>query len=252
MYSRLTAAALNELTGLLRHSRRNLGEIYRAYSVGMKPNEIAEEKGYSDPRRVEDSMSALLILFGRKSLPKRGNGRAKALAEADYWLNSNTALSTELEEHFNSLLFQGKRSNTRKVPTPEPVLDRVIPKRRPNGADGRQAGIYVLTRQEYLAEYNAGRSKRLVMKIGYSESVWERIQSAQTWDPEPLALLRVFLTDEPKFLETKFHVVLDTLDQQHKLGGGIEWFATSLNLIDAIAEALELRDCSKDEEPYPL
>lgn len=250
MYSRLTASALNELTNLLRHSRRNLGDIYRSYSVGMKPHEISEEKGYSDPRRVDDSMAALMILFGRKQLPKRGSGRAKALSEAEYWLNSNSALSQELEDHLNAILFQGKRTNTRKVAAPEPVLERTIPKRRRNGADGRQAGIYVLTRQEYLADFNAGRAKRLVMKIGYSDSVWERISSAQTWDPEPLALLRVFLTDEPKILETKFHIVLDTLDQQYKLGGGIEWFATDLKLIDAIAEALSLRDCSKDEEPH--
>lgn len=249
MYSRLTASALNELTDLLRHSRRALGEIYRSYSVGMKPREIAEEKGLADPRSVEDSMAALMILFGRKTLPKRGNGRAKALSEAQHWLTSNNVLSRELEDHLSSLLFQGKRTNTRKVAPPEPVLERSIPKRRKNGSDGRQAGIYVLTRQEYLADFNSGRAKRLVMKIGYSDSVWERISSAQTWDPEPLALLRVFLTEEPKYLETKFHVVLDTLDQQYKLGGGIEWFATDLKLIDAIASALGLRDCSKDEEP---
>lgn len=249
MHSRLTSAALNELTELLRHSRRQLGEIYREYSHGLSAEEIAEEKGYSDPRKIEDSMAALMILFGRKPLPKRGLGRQKALNESEHWLNSNTAISSELEDHFNSLLFKGKRTNKRKGYEPEPVLNRVIPKRRPNGSDGRQAGIYVLTRREYLSDFESGRAKRLLLKIGYSDSVWERIASAQTWDPEPLALLRVYLTEEPKILETKFHVVLDTLDQQYKLGGGIEWFATDLKLIDAIADALQLRDCSQDEEP---
>jgi len=249
MHSRLTASALNELTALLRDSRRHLGEIYRSYSHGLSPSEIAEEKGLSDPRKIEDSMNALLVLFGRKPLPKRAAGRQKALSEAEYWLNSNTVISQELEEHFNKLLFLGKRTNTRKHYEPEPVLERIIPKRRPDGSDGRQAGVYILTRREYLADFEAGRSKKLLIKLGYSDSVWERIGSAQTWDPEPLAILRVYLVENPKPVEVKFHVILDTLDQQYKLGGGTEWFATDLSLIDSIAKALELKDCSQDEEP---
>ncbi len=250
MHSRLTASALNELTTLLTNSRRHLGEIYRSYSHGLTAAEIAEEKGLADPRKIEDSMNALLVLFGRKPLPKRAAGRQKALSEAEHWLNSNTAISQELEEHFNKILFLGKRTNTRKTYAPEPVIERIIPKRRPNGADGREAGVYILTRREYLADFEAGRSKKLLVKLGYSDSVWERISSAQTWDPEPLAILRVYLVENPKPVEVKFHVVLDTLNQQYKLGGGSEWFATELPLIDAIAKALELKDCSEDEEPH--
>lgn len=246
-YSRLSPSTLNEISELLKNSRRSLGDIYRYYSHGLSASEIAEEKGFSDPRKIEDSLEALRILFGRKELPKRGSGRQKALSEAESFLQSNTILSPELVEHFNRILLLGKRTNTRKTAPSEPVFERVLPNRRPDGADGRQAGVYLLTRQEYLIDFESGKSKKLLVKLGYSESIWERIASAQTWDPEPLVLLRVYLTENPKPIETKFHVVLDTLNQQYKIGGGSEWFATDLLLVDSIANALGLSDCSTEE-----
>ena len=250
MYSKLTPQALNEITELLRHSRRALGDIFRLYSHGLSPREIAEEKGDQNPKRVEESLAALLVLFGRKELAPRGQGRQKVLNEAEHWLNSNLTISKEVEDHLNRLLYIGKRTNQRKTYVPEPVLRRELAKRRAAGFNGAQAGIYILTRADYLNDFELGKSKKLLMKIGYSASVWERITGAQTWDPEPLEILRVFLTEEPRLLETKFHVVLDTLEQNYKQGGGTEWFATDLKLIDAIGDSLGLRDCSSDTVPH--
>jgi len=250
MMTTLTPAALAELGELLKLSRRKLAEIYREYSHGMTAEEIAESRGYPDPRRVLDYLSALRILFGRQPLPKRGEGRQIVIAEADHWLNADVLLSDELVQHFNKILFEAKRTNQRAatgyVP-PEPVSERVKPRRkRPNGADGRQAGIYVLTRKEFFEK--ASDDGRFLLKIGYSDTVWERIASAQTWDPEPLLLLRVYLVENPKEVETKFHIVLDTLNQRVEAGGGVEWFDTKMTLIDSIAESLDLRDCSRDLE----
>lgn len=250
MLTSLTPGALSELSDLLRTSRRRLAEVYRDHSHGLTAEEIAESKGHDDPRRILECLSALRIIFGRQALPKRGDGRQMAISEADHWLNADVILSPELQDHLNKILVLGKRTNQRnkRVYTPpEPVLESIKPrKRRPNGADGRQAGIYVLTRHEFWKDFENGGP--LLIKIGYSETVWERIQSAQTWDPEPVKLLRVYLVDNPKIIETKFHVVLDTLGQRHNAGGGIEWFSTNLELIDSIASTLNLRDCSGDQE----
>lgn len=250
MLTTLTPAALAELSDLFRMSRRKLAEIYREYSHGLTPEEIAEMKGYADPRKVNECLSALRVLFGRQALSKRGDGRQLVLSEAEHWLKADVILSDELQSHFNKLLHTGKRTNQRisdKYSPPEPVLEKIKPrKRRPNGSDGRQAGIYILTRKEFLDSHENGGP--LLIKIGYSDTVWERIGNAQTWDPEPIALLRVYLVENPKEIEMKFHVVLDTLGQRHDAGGGVEWFATNLQLIDSIAATLNLRDCSVDEE----
>lgn len=250
MSSTLTASAMDELADLLKLSRRSIAEIYREYRLGSTVGEISEARGHSDPRRVEESLAALRILFGRQALPKKGDGRQTAINESLYWLESDVALSEELHEHLNRVLVLAKRSNqrTQSYIPPEPVLEREGPrKRRPNGAEGRQAGIYIITRKAYFDEREG--QPTMLLKIGYSDSVWERIASAQTWFPEPLVILRVFLSENPRPVEMKFHVVLDALEQQYQAGGGVEWFDTSLELIDSIAESLGLRDCSKDETP---
>jgi len=250
MSSTLTASAMNELADFFKLDRRQIAEVYREYRLGSKAEEIAEARGHDDPRKVEDFLGALRILFGRQVLPKKGGGRQIAVNEAFHWLNSDAELSEELQDHLNHILILAKRTNmrTRDYQAPDPVKHREGPrKRRPNGADGRQAGVYVITRQAYVDEREG--QENVLLKIGYSDSVWERIDSARTWFPEPLVILRVFLVDDPKPMEMKFHVVLDALQQQYQAGGGIEWFDTSLELIDAIAASQGLRDCSKDIEP---
>lgn len=250
MPTTLTPGALAEISDLLRTSRRKIAEIYREHSHGLSAEEIASGRGDRDPRGVLEALSALRVIFGRQALPKRGEGRQLAIAEADYWVNADVLISDELREHFNKLLYTAKRTNQRSTATyspPEPVLES-LPKRKKRGkfADGRQPGVYILTRRSYVN--NPGEDGSLLVKVGYSETVWERIESAQTWDPEPIALLRVYLTDKPKEVEAKIHIVLDTLNLRHDGGGGSEWFRATLELIDAIAASMNLRDCSRDLE----
>lgn len=250
MSSTLTASAMDELADLLKLSRRSIAEIYREYRLGSTASEIAESRGHPDPRRVEENLSALRILFGRQSLPKKGEGRQLAINESSHWLDSDVALSEELQDHLNKILILAKRTNirTKDYSVPEPALRREGPgKRRPNGADGRQAGVYVITRQAFFDE---GKDRpSMLLKVGYSDSVWERIDSAQTWFPDSVVILRVFPADEPKPIEMKFQIVLDALGLNVRENGGTEWFDTSLELIDSIASALNLKDCSKDSAP---
>lgn len=250
MNSTLTASAMDELADLFKLSRRTVAEVYREYRLGSNASEIAEARGYSDPRRIDDVLSSLRILFGRQSLPKRGEGRQLAINEASHWLNADVALSEELQEHLNRILLLAKRTNarTKEYEPPAPVLQRAEPKkRRPNGADGHQSGVYVITRKAYADE--AGETDPILFKIGYSNSVWERIDSAQTWFHDEVVILRVYLVEDPKPMELKFQVILDLLELNVQENGGTEWFKADLQLIDSIASTLKLRDCSKDVTP---
>lgn len=250
MSSTLTASAMDELADLLKLSRRNIAEVYREYRLGSTSSEIAEARGNPDPRKAEEMLSALRILFGRQSLPKRGEGRQLAINESSHWLNSDVMLSDELQDHLNKILVLAKRTNLRvtNYDAPEPILNREGPrKRRPDGADGRQAGVYVITSQAYIDEGNIDGS--LMFKVGYSDSVWERIDSSRAWFYDEVVILRVFPVENPKPVELKFHIVLDALGLNVSENGGTEWFKASLELVDSIAAALNLRDCSKDSAP---
>lgn len=239
VHSVLTDDAIKEIATLLKSSRRRLSDFYRKYDSGLSLEEIAKLEGDFDLKRVKSSLSTLRIIFGRDPLPKRGSGRQQAVYEADFWLKSDTILSDEVTAYFETILVQAERTNTRRKDIYDPPLPptRFTLKDRPKDGDDYSA-VYVLTRKSFLRD--AEGNKKVKVKIGWSHKVWDRIASAQTWDPEPLNILRVFPCINPNIVESKMHIVLDTLNLGISQGGGIEWFEASLDLIDEIADALDL------------
>lgn len=233
MPSTLTPPAIAELRELLWSSRRQLSEIYRLWNAGYSIEEIALENGDPDLGRVRNSISSLKVLFGRAPLPKSGHGRQGAINEADSWLKSNFELSHELEEHFRQILKQAGRTNLRE--------NYLVPAPAPNRQTITDGGVYVISRATFLQEHQK-TGKGLVVKIGWSTNVWDRLAGAQTWDPEPIEVLRIYPCQSPNVIEAKFHICLDTLKLGFGIaGGGREWFRVKdMDIIDSIAENLEL------------
>lgn len=112
-----------------------------------------------------------------------------------------------------------------------------------------QSGIYVYSFPTYLY-YGTVEDKELFwLKIGSTKnSVWQRIveQNRQTSMPEDPKLLRIYHKDgmDIEAIEKKFHVTLDRVGHERSAArrtkSGKEWFATTLDAIDAIAELLNL------------
>jgi hypothetical protein len=87
------------------------------------------------------------------------------------------------------------------------------------------------------------------LKIGSTKnSVWQRIveQNRQTSMPEDPKLLRIYHKDPMNIdaVEQKFHTTLDRVGHERSAArrtkAGKEWFASTLDAVDAIAELLEL------------
>jgi hypothetical protein len=80
-------------------------------------------------------------------------------------------------------------------------------------------------------------------------SVWQRIveQNRQTSMPEDPKLLRIYHKAEMNIdeLEKKFHSTLERVGHERSAArrtkAGTEWFATTLDAIDAIAELMDLQ-----------
>lgn len=112
-----------------------------------------------------------------------------------------------------------------------------------------QSGIYVYSFPTYLY-YGTVEDRELYwLKIGSTKnSVWQRIveQNRQTSMPEDPKLLRIYHKDGMNIeaIEKKFHTTLDRVGHERSAArrtkSGKEWFATTLDAIDAIAELLEL------------
>lgn len=240
----LTDPALKELETLLEGSRRDLAAVYREWRAGLTPQDMATSRGHHDLKKVKSNLASLRILFGREELPKVGKGRQGALYEAHFWLNSDEILSPELTRHFEKLLFKGEKTNTRRSDMYEPLHApenrSVYEQARDNTREGDVSGVYVLSRKLLVEEHKV-LGKDLIVKLGWSHNVWDRLSNAQTWDHEKLEVLRVYSCKSPNFYEARFHIVLDTLGLSLKSDGGKEWFTVkNLNIIDSIAESLEL------------
>lgn len=212
--------------------------------MGASVQTMAEQRGHPDLKRVKDSLSALRVLFGREPLPKRGGGRQQAINEAAQWLNSDSYLSPELQQHFEQILVKAEKTNTRRdgyeVPR-APQSRSVYQQARDATSVSDETGIYVLTKKSFQ-ELHEATGKPLMVKIGWSNNVWDRISNAQTWDPDPLVVLRIYPCANPNTLEAKIHICLDTLGLGYEGGGGREWFTADPSLIDSLAGALGLEN----------
>jgi hypothetical protein len=230
----LTPSAIGELEELLWNSRREVSEIYREWKSGLTIQAMAEARNHSDLKKVKNLVHSLKILFGREMLPVRGRGRQQAIYEAAFFLNSDFYLSPELTEHLEKILLKAEKTNVRRNSNYEPPE---IPKRsiytqaRSSAVEGDFSAVYVI-----------GSEESELVKIGWSNNVWDRITNAQTWSPEPIKALRIFPCKNPNLYEAKLHIILDTLKLRVDHGGGKEWFVAPLTLIDEIAKALGLEN----------
>ena len=87
------------------------------------------------------------------------------------------------------------------------------------------------------------------LKIGSTRnSVWQRIveQNRQTSMPEDPKLLRIYHKPEMNIeeIEKNFHATLEAVGHERSAArrtkAGTEWFATTLEAIDAIAKLMSL------------
>ena len=110
-------------------------------------------------------------------------------------------------------------------------------------------GVYVYSLMHYLTYPYNPESGRTLMKVGMSDrDVIKRFrdQTRTTALPEEPILLRIYestLQTSLIEIEKTFHNLLEAAyqDRSSALTGGTEWFLTSLEFLDKIAETLNLK-----------
>lgn len=113
-----------------------------------------------------------------------------------------------------------------------------------------QHGIYVYSFPTYLHFGTVEDQDVYWLKIGSTRnSVWQRVveQNRQTSMPEDPQLLRIYHKDgmDIEDIEKKFHRTLEKVGHERssarRTKAGTEWFATTLDALDAIADLIELQ-----------
>lgn len=111
-------------------------------------------------------------------------------------------------------------------------------------------GVYVYS-MPVLLDHPMNDEGFVYLKVGHSKRIWDRIVSQlhATTNPEELVLLRIYRSDEmtPLELEGNFHQRLDAAGLQRGTGG-LEWFITSLEFLDAIGDELGTQRVSTEVE----
>lgn len=196
------------------------------------PREIAVEQGHKNAGMVKAFVLTIDILTGVREVdPKMWKSNYHAERIAKDMLTSPT-LSSSARAQLESVIA---------------ACDRVRDDDDGDNVDDdatHQPGVYVYTYPQYMRTDIISADGRTLYKVGASAAgVGARLerQCRKTEVPEDPIVVRVFASTSPFEDEKRFHSILTAAGHSHSSSsGGIEWFNTSLDLIDAIADALAL------------
>lgn len=240
----------NEVKSLLAKDSLLLGSIYLAMEAGLTNTlEIAEKSGASN-RGVVYNYQKMLSAILEGTLPNSASISRNAARSISRLIKESATITPPTLEYLNATrarLIENTESETAVLhdqATLEAQSAALV-----EVASTIQNGIYVYSFPTYLHFGTVEDQEVFWLKIGSTKnSVWQRIvdQNRQTSMPEDPKLLRIYHKDQMDIdaIEQKFHLTLDRVGHERSAArrtkAGKEWFASTLDAIDAIAELLEL------------
>lgn len=236
-----------ELEELLRTDPRQLGLVFRQLEAGVTdPKEIVAAGAAKNTGAVSNLRQSLASILDR-AIPESASISRQA-ASAIGWF-----LEAEISDTTRAYLVELRQELTTKAQSPDALgrdaaavaeADRVLTTRAEE-----LSGVYVYSFLHYI-QYPNDEAGRCWLKVGSTnKGAWKRVtsQARQTSMPEDPKLLRIYhsATLTPEEIETRFHLVLDAAGHERSAArhtkAGIEWFSTTLELLDAIALAMGLQ-----------
>lgn len=158
--------------------------------------------------------------------------------------NHLEAVRRALEDRASSTVFKAEEEESRRLGSQE--LIEVLEKR---------GGVYVYSLPHYLNYPCKEDPDRYWFKVGCTTGDFEtRVLSShrKTGLPEDPIVRRTYYSSvlDPKTMESKFHKLLSASGlQTDSVYGGVEWFATTEEQLDALAELLEFEICKPQAMP---
>jgi hypothetical protein len=246
----MNSVVITEVKAMLAKDELLLGSIFNALEAGLtNTQEIAEKSGASN-RGVVYNYQKMISAILEGTLPNSASISRNAARSITRLIRETESISPAALEYLNATrarLIENTESETAvlhdqaSLEAQSAALVKV--------ASTIQNGIYVYSFPTYLHFGTVEDQDVYWLKIGSTKnSVWQRIveQNRQTSMPEDPKLLRIYHKDQMDIdaIEHKFHTTLDRVGHERSAArrtkAGKEWFASTLDAIDAIAELLEL------------
>ncbi len=227
-----------------------LGSIFNAMEAGVTNTLDLVEKSGASNRGVVYNYQKMLSAILEGTMPNSASISRNAARSISRLIKETTSISPATSEYLNATrarLIENTESETAvlhdqaSLEAQSAALVKV--------ASTIQNGIYVYSFPTYLHFGTVEDQEVFWLKIGSTKnSVWQRIveQNRQTSMPEDPKLLRIYHKDQMDIdaIEQKFHTTLDRVGHERSAArrtkAGKEWFASTLDAIDAIAELLDL------------
>lgn len=240
----------NEVKEMLRNDALLLGSIFNVMESGVtNALEIVEKTSASNRGVVYNYQKMILAILDGK-IPNSASISRNAARSISRLIKNADSVSTATLDYLNHTrvkLIENAESehavlhDKASLEAQSEALVKV--------ASTIKNGIYVYSFPTYLHYGTIEDQEVFWLKIGSTKnSVWQRIveQNRQTSMPEDPKLLRIYHKDpmDIDLIEQKFHVTLEKVGHERSAArrtkAGKEWFATTLEAVDAIADLLEL------------
>jgi hypothetical protein len=228
-----------------------LGAIFRAMENGVSNTaELVNETGASN-RGVVYNYQKMVTAILEGKLPNSASISRNAARSISRLIKNAENVSPKTLDYLNSTRVKlienaegedAVQHDQESIEMQSTVLAKI--------ASGIQTGIYVYSFPTYLHFGTVEDHEVFWLKIGSTKnSVWQRIveQNRQTSMPEDPKLLRIYHKDDMNIeeVEKKFHYTLERVGHERSAArrtkAGTEWFATTLDAVDAIAELMDLK-----------
>ena len=253
---------MSELNQALQASTGVLGKVARAMAEGVtSPTELAGMGAGANSGHSGNL--ARVVRYVQDGIPPTAPSRAaKARRSIGGLLRDNPGLSAQAVEYLQSLREQvdsiekdddARAGEATQLSKASEELTQKVEK---------LGGVYVYTFPTYLMVPAKIDPERFWLKIGQTGRVVEKRVSDQlrsTAMPEDPVILRVYTDPQGEAvgsdvdygaLEKKFHKLLMSAghSKTSARSGGTEWFATTLEFLDEIAETLDLEIETRDSD----
>lgn len=239
-----------EIEELIRQDDSLLGGIFNAQESGILDPKQLNAQGLGANPGVVSNYRTVITLITQGTLPKstelakRGYRAIDRLRKGSEGISSDTA--SYLETLYRALY---EISRDEKIAAEETGKLIESSESLAIKAGELQNAIYVYTFPTYLHFGVIGNEELTWFKVGSTHgAVWKRIveQNRQTSMPEDPVLVRVYFNESLDMLaiEKRLHRSLET--QRHERSSatqtkaGKEWFATTLDSLDDLADLLNL------------
>jgi hypothetical protein len=235
----------SELEAALTANRGQLGETFRLLQTGVTSNRDLIEAGAAANFGAVGNLRVAIeaILDGR--LPQAPSRAQQTRRSIGGILRDNPELSDSATRYLNALRdrLETIENDATRIEAEDAELERAS--REVEQAAEDQPGVYVFTLPSFRRVSQKEDPVRYWFKVGKTDRTAGirigEIRRATGLPEDPwLARLYTHPTHSPAELERAFHRLLEAAGHGRPSGrnNGLDWFATNLEFLDAIAGAL--------------